>query len=57
MQYSHNYPGIKQHSPLDRLTPALQKNQKILNNKQGTEKECAEEGEECPSELTRGRGE
>jgi hypothetical protein len=31
-------PGINQHSPLDRLTPALQKKKK-LNNKQGTEKD------------------
>jgi hypothetical protein len=37
-------PGINQHTPLDRLTPALQK--KKLNNKQETE-EHATEGVGC----------
>jgi hypothetical protein len=54
MQYSHNHPWNKQHSPLDRLTPRTTKRKK-LNNKQGTEKEHAAERVGCSEHTGEGR--
>jgi hypothetical protein len=46
MWYFHTTPRINQHSPLDTLTPKhTKKEEKALNNKQGTEKEHIAEGD------------
>jgi hypothetical protein len=37
-------PEINKHIPKDRLTPALQKRKKNLNNKEGTEKDMQQRG-------------
>jgi hypothetical protein len=48
-QYPTTTPGIKQHSPLDRQIPALQKQkQKTLNNKLSTEKKPHSKTGEVP---------
>jgi hypothetical protein len=53
--YSQAIPRKDQHSPLDRLTPALQK--KKLNNKQETEKDKQQRGWGALSALEKGGGE
>jgi hypothetical protein len=52
--YSKSYPGINQHSPLDRLTTVPLKKKKKTNDKQETEKEHAAEVVECSECMGQG---